>query len=70
MVQALEKPEVVLIELSEVKKEVRTNRIQEIKAKLSRVKNYSKKHEYYMNLKDVKTKMATGSYGMRLFRNY
>ena len=71
MVQILEKPkEIVIIEVPEVKKVVKTSRIQEIKAKLSRVKDYANKHEYYMNIKDVKTKMATNSYGMRLFRNY
>ena len=71
MVQVLEKPkEIVLFEVPEVKKVVKTSRIQEIKAKLSRVKDYANKHEYYLNIKDVKTKMATNSYGMRLFRNY
>ncbi|MFW9772907.1 MAG: hypothetical protein ACFFEO_12185 [Candidatus Thorarchaeota archaeon] len=71
MVQVLEKPqELILIEVPKVKKEVKPNKIQEIKAKLSQVKNYAKKHEYYLNIKDVKTKMATNSYGMRLFRNY
>lgn len=71
MVQVLEKPqEIVLVEVPEVEKEVKASKIQEIKAKLSRVKDYAKKHEYYLNIKDVKTEMATNSYGMRLFRNY
>ncbi|MFX0033681.1 MAG: hypothetical protein ACFE8E_10325 [Candidatus Hodarchaeota archaeon] len=71
MVQILEKPkEIILIEVPEVRKEIKLSKIEEIKAKLSRVKDYANKHEYYMNIKDVKTKMATNSYGMRLFRNY
>jgi len=71
MVQILEKPqEIVIIEVPEIKKKIKASRIQEIKAKLSRVKDYANKHEYYLNIRDVKTKIATNSYGMRLFRNY
>lgn len=72
MVQVLEKPQEIIVikEIPEVKKEIKASRIEEIKAKLSRVKDYAQKHEYYINIKDVKTKMAINSYGMRLFRNY
>lgn len=68
MVQAFERPqEIILLELPEVRVEkIKPKVIEEAKARLSKVKNYAKKHKYYMCIKDVKAKLDAKLYSMRM----
>jgi hypothetical protein len=74
MVQVLEKAQKeVLIKFLETTKKEKVeksqSKIQEIKAKLIKVKGFAKKHEYEINNKALRNKLDAQSYGIN-FRNY
>ena len=72
MVQVLEKAqkEVLIKFLEAAKKEkVDKSKIQEIKAKLNKRKGFAKKHQYEVNVNNLKNKLNAQSYGIN-FRNY
>ena len=72
MVQVFEEAQNdVLIKFLKVEdeKKLRQSKSKAIKTKLQNLKNFAKKHEYNINIDNLKNKIDSQSYGIS-FRNY
>ena len=70
MGQILEqKQENIIINIPEIQQKINLSKIQQIKDKIQKSKDFAKKHEHIKNIEEVKNRLNAYSYGIN-FRNH